>query len=607
MMPTQIFQLIAAWLFVCFIGVGLTYMNVQDAEEALNGDDHREYGKSSIMIKILLNAVQFNSIASSFDYQWPTFVYKFLEAQSSAGASFGTLLSTDCANLNINLRSFYINTIGIAFQPLITPVLAVFTVLIIFMMADNEEQEEGSPDGRDDNDDAKVHVGMMLTRSLAEVNQYEATFRAMATEVKSQSLRDVDVVSDDDPEVQAMIRKLRNRKYWSEFWTANLSLIFSIYPSLVLQTFQLFNCEQIGSLQESFVLLPDMNQRCYEGSHLVMVLAVGVPMFIGYVLGFPMLCLYILRSTRDDMRSRWTPDYEASLSLSERFFKLRNSMKVFLLFNGYRPSFYYWEITIMIRKILIVAIAVFIGFPQLQAVTATLLIVISLTLQLYYHPYDLDMCNNLEIYGLINSFVTYFFGQFLYLQVDIIVQFILSAIIVVCNCSFYSWAVYMVVREKYGEISLKRATVEDRKLSREKNCISAIARRSVISSRGEIKIGSKALASTGRASIEMAKLNHSKSDFKKLRSGRLLSSTRQWPAAAAYLAPLDNADNDDHGQLGFQQRNGERPRRGLGIIPLSRLRNTQTSRTSMMADSNRNELRNVLHEDDVLEKFEGLI
>merc|ERR1712129_612132 len=85
------------------------------------------------------------------------------------------------------------------------------------------------------------------------------------------------------------------------------------------------------------------------------------------------------------------------------------------LIRGYEPEFYYWEIVIMIRKILMVSIAVFFSYDiQIQSLLATLLCVTALCVHALACPYVTDAMDGLELLSLFGSFCTCFFGQFLF-------------------------------------------------------------------------------------------------------------------------------------------------------------------------------------------------
>ncbi len=84
------------------------------------------------------------------------------------------------------------------------------------------------------------------------------------------------------------------------------------------------------------------------------------------------------------------------------------------LYNGFRDSTYFWEIYIMYRKVLFVAVQVFLvtfGL-KVQAYVILLLILVALQINLNYRPYALHSLNQLETASLTACLITTYCGLF---------------------------------------------------------------------------------------------------------------------------------------------------------------------------------------------------
>lgn len=81
---------------------------------------------------------------------------------------------------------------------------------------------------------------------------------------------------------------------------------------------------------------------CYTGAHFFWALCVALPALIVWGLGIPFFAYILL--TREKAKL-------GTMELKEKFG---------FLFNGYKKEFYYWEVVIMYRKILMIVIAVII-------------------------------------------------------------------------------------------------------------------------------------------------------------------------------------------------------------------------------------------------------
>merc|ERR1719204_1338685 len=146
-----------------------------------------------------------------------------------------------------------------------------------------------------------------------------------------------------------------------------------------------------------------MTVQCWDRTHMLFVFLVALPMGVFYVFGLPLYVLKRLYNNRDELTK---PFERVNKNIVNRYH---------FLFKGYEPEFYYWEIIVMIRKILMVCVAVYMSYDiQVQALCATLLVVICLCVHSLACPYVTDAMDGLELLSLFGSFCTYFFGQFLF-------------------------------------------------------------------------------------------------------------------------------------------------------------------------------------------------
>ena len=127
-----------------------------------------------------------------------------------------------------------------------------------------------------------------------------------------------------------------------------LVAFFLIHPNLVKTIFTCFNCEKID---DDLYLDIDMSEECWTGSHLKYSMLVALPALIVWGIGLPGLAIWMLRKS-----------YVKNTILSV------NTLSIFgFLYNGYRPmTHYYWEITILYRKVLIIFVLVFLGQVSIE-------------------------------------------------------------------------------------------------------------------------------------------------------------------------------------------------------------------------------------------------
>ncbi len=84
------------------------------------------------------------------------------------------------------------------------------------------------------------------------------------------------------------------------------------------------------------------------------------------------------------------------------------------LYNGYKPSNYFWESVIMLRKVSIIFIAVFLQGEgsRIQAFVVFMLVVCFTVLTSRRKPYLSRRVNDLEVFSLLSSGITLYAGFF---------------------------------------------------------------------------------------------------------------------------------------------------------------------------------------------------
>jgi hypothetical protein len=167
-------------------------------------------------------------------------------------------------------------------------------------------------------------------------------------------------------------------------------LLYFFWPTLLNQTFRLFSCREIGTLELRY-LTADFEEPCFVGRHLVFVFVVGIAQILLYAIGLPVLVFLFLHRHR----------YE----LDKPVVKFRYS----LFFAGFRPEKYYWEVIVALRKESTVILAVFgpnMGTPMLAHV-ALLVFLVQILIQLVGHPYTAHQ-QKLQILDVISIIVCWF-------------------------------------------------------------------------------------------------------------------------------------------------------------------------------------------------------
>eukprot|EP00163_Fabomonas_tropica_P033242 TRINITY_DN863_c0_g1_i5.p1 TRINITY_DN863_c0_g1~~TRINITY_DN863_c0_g1_i5.p1 ORF type:complete len:6170 (-),score=768.16 TRINITY_DN863_c0_g1_i5:895-19404(-) len=168
-----------------------------------------------------------------------------------------------------------------------------------------------------------------------------------------------------------------------------LVVIFMTHPTVSKEVFNMFNCVTLDKDGKPMrYLVIDLSETCSSPEYLS-VKKVALVMLFTVCLGVPLYGFLLLRIIRDNL---------TKTSIVNKFG---------FMYIGLKPETYFWEMTIILRKIGIVACSVFLREdPQLQVYAAMWVMQASLVGHLYLNPYVNRTCHNLEFAALGAIFIT---------------------------------------------------------------------------------------------------------------------------------------------------------------------------------------------------------
>ncbi len=155
-------------------------------------------------------------------------------------------------------------------------------------------------------------------------------------------------------------------------------VLFLFYPTIVQILAKSMNCVNIeGELR----LFDDLEELCYTGSHLMIVLTVSLPGLIGWAAGIPIYALIKLNRNMEDLAEL------KKIAAGKSFDDLQKSFNIRMGFltAGYSEDYFFWEIVLLMRKTLVVLMIVFLSSVSsgVQSLTAILVMTIFFGIQLY--------------------------------------------------------------------------------------------------------------------------------------------------------------------------------------------------------------------------------
>jgi hypothetical protein len=175
-----------------------------------------------------------------------------------------------------------------------------------------------------------------------------------------------------------------------------LVVVVMSHPGVTKISLEMFNCREF---EHEYRLELDTSIDCTSTEHMLFeILALAV--LLGFTLGVPLMLLAYLFSRREDIErpNSDTGGKNAKNIPIEQFG---------FLFGGFKPSTWYWEDVVILRKVLVVAITVFLRrnvFDQTYA--ALFVIYAALALQFRFNPFQNRVHNFAEYLSLITTTVT---------------------------------------------------------------------------------------------------------------------------------------------------------------------------------------------------------
>jgi hypothetical protein len=371
--------------------------------------------------KILINYLQVVSLAAVFPVRWPAHVESFFAFQSAISSVSKTLLSPDCElSFMTPAEAFYQKQVGFAFLPI---VIVVVCNLVWFLARIYSQQRSPL---------TAIAPPAAAAAAAPPAAAPPAATRPAATSNRTEHYADRAVLS----------------------W---VTLLYLAYPTSVTQGLAMMGCEEIGG---KLWLAADLQEACYEGRHMELLFLLCFPQVILFVIGMPLGALAVLWRHRKDLHNP------------------RTQFRWGILYAGYRDELYFWEITIIIRKLVMVMVGgVFASRlgPDMQVYMSLALVVIFMVCHLVAQPFnELTIHHNLlhwlELGALLACFATLYSGMLFYLghETDRIPSWSLdlaSVVIIGGNCSFmiYTIVIFIIAMRREAKES-EGLTAAERRL-----------------------------------------------------------------------------------------------------------------------------------------------
>ena len=170
-----------------------------------------------------------------------------------------------------------------------------------------------------------------------------------------------------------------------------------MYPTLVRATVQQFSCRNdLWDGASRSWLNADLEIACDSPEHIAFMILFAVPTAAFFIVGGPVGSVLALR--RAVKQNGWSDD--------------TTLYRFAVLIGGYRKETWYWSLVVAARKLLmaVISVAMSAAGTKAQYVTAIIVIVAALAIQVHSRPYVNEDLNFMEDCGLVVLFMSMYLG-----------------------------------------------------------------------------------------------------------------------------------------------------------------------------------------------------
>lgn len=184
-------------------------------------------------------------------------------------------------------------------------------------------------------------------------------------------------------------------------------VLFLFYPTIVSILAKSLNCMVIEGETRLF---DDLEEVCYTGTHLLVVLTVSMPGLIAWAAGIPIYALVKLNKNFAALaKIKKFTEGKQHEDLLRRF-----KVRLGFLTAGYSDTYYMWEIVLLMRKTVLVLLIVFLSSVSsgVQSLSAILILTVFFMVQWRLQPYYDPELNAMETLSLFVIILTIYAGLY---------------------------------------------------------------------------------------------------------------------------------------------------------------------------------------------------
>jgi hypothetical protein len=196
-----------------------------------------------------------------------------------------------------------------------------------------------------------------------------------------------------------------------------------LYPTIMSKTATLLSATV--KVEDVRYLKLDPQITYFSEPHKIVFYTFGLFAVVIYIIGFPLLGISVLYRHRNErFVPAMTPEEENALDGKDKERRVmlltRNKairLRYCMLYDGYNEKYWWWEITVVLRKMAIILAGTFIDGTQ-QLLTVLLIIAFIMFLTALCRPFHNNSLLTLELFSLGLVFFTFWVGSMILIDPD---------------------------------------------------------------------------------------------------------------------------------------------------------------------------------------------
>lgn len=177
------------------------------------------------------------------------------------------------------------------------------------------------------------------------------------------------------------------------FISSIVIVLVVLTPSVLDSSLSMIGCREIDGVD---YLIKDYSIECYSQDHIWVLYYIVTPTVFIYGIILPGVLFIILYRNRHLLNEE------------------QNRMRYGLVYVGYKPRLWFWELCQFYRKVLLKGALICVaGYSGLvQATSILIILILVLLLQLAFKPYEHESINNLEFHSILTATLTVTLGLY---------------------------------------------------------------------------------------------------------------------------------------------------------------------------------------------------